>query len=184
MPTPFNVHDLALLITGSINVPDPDRPGHSKRIIIQRTRKGLGNIQTTHPYDIQIKAWKLQSDPKTPAKQANRARFAAAVTAWHDATIQEREIARPISKKRRITLFNGWISLYNTTHPIQPLGDWDNKATQWDSGNTTWDQSLSINWDNGTTTWDAGATRWDQRPVDAWDNATTIWDNNNSIWSN
>ena len=121
MPTRFNMTDLALLVTGSLNVPDYDNPGQSRRITIQRCPKGFGNVSTLHRYDVQVKDYILGADPKTPAKQANRARFRDAVLTWHDATPAQRAVYKPAAKKRRISLFNAWISGYLADHPTPPI---------------------------------------------------------------
>jgi hypothetical protein len=135
------------------------------------------------PYDLQIKDWVLQYDPKTALKQAHRQRFADAVASWHQASDTERKIAIPLAKKRRITTFNAWISLWNKAHPISLSGDWDAKATTWDNGASLWDIPNAQIWDAGTTTWDRGASTWDIPTTITWDNATSSWDNAQSIWS-
>ena len=160
MPTPFNITDLALLITGSINVPDPTAPTGWKRIIIQRTTKGLGNIPTRHPYDYQVKTWRLQADPKTFTKQAHRKRFGAAVAAWHDATLAERETARKTATKKSITLFNAYLSDYIRAHPVLARSLWDAGATSWDNNYSHWDDTTPTQWDAALTTWDLQATAW------------------------
>lgn len=103
---------LNMLITGTITEPSPTPDAPPVKVVYQRVSKGLGNIPTAHPYDLQRRAHVIPADPQTPAQMAKRAAFAAAVASWHNATTEERETVRSIADKRRISLFNAWISTH------------------------------------------------------------------------
>lgn len=119
MPTPPRpVTDLTILTTGTLRITDHSQPLGYRRIIIQRTSKGSGQIPYSAKYDLQIKPYQKPGNPNSPAQQSRRARFADAVTAWHDATDAERQRSNKTAKKRRITNFNAYISNYIKLHPI------------------------------------------------------------------
>lgn len=78
--------------------------------VIQRVRPGLGNIENGGAWDLQDRARVAPTVPPSPAQLARRARFAAAVAAWHALTPAERAAYNERASKRAIAGFNLYLS--------------------------------------------------------------------------
>lgn len=77
--------------------------------------------------------------PPTSAQQAQRAAYAAAVSAWNALTPEARAQWKIDARPLNITGYNLFVRDYLTT-PTPPAGTvWDGGATTWDGGATLWD---------------------------------------------
>lgn len=101
-----------LLITGTLQEPDPDHPGQTVRVVYQRVAPGLGNIADHPAGALQRRAHVIPYDPKTPAQVARRQRFAAAVAAWRALDPENRSDWTAAARSRNITPFNAFVSAY------------------------------------------------------------------------
>lgn len=102
----------SLLITGTLTEQDQTGLTPPEKVVYQRVAKGHGNITMPNTFDLQRRRHVVPADPKTSAQLARRAAFAAAVASWHTATQEQREAVRPLADRRRISLFNAWISAH------------------------------------------------------------------------
>lgn len=84
--------------------------------VYQRVKKGLGNIPTRHPYDLQLRRHVIPFDPLTAAQLARRQVFADAVTAWHALTPAEKAQWTEQGKPNALPGYHWFISRWLKTH--------------------------------------------------------------------
>ncbi len=99
-------------IRGTVTECPPVAPLVCEKVVYQKVRAGLGNISNGGRYDRQRRAWVKPHDPMTPAQLARRAKFAAAVAAWHALTQTERDQYKSQAKNKSISAFNAYISVF------------------------------------------------------------------------
>lgn len=102
------VLDIRGTITETITDPTPT----VEKVVYQKVRPGLGNISNGGKYDRQRRKWVKPTDAKSAAQLARRAKFAAAVAAWHALTQTERDQYKSQAKNKSISAFNAYISVF------------------------------------------------------------------------
>lgn len=105
-------HAITLDVRGKLcfDPEQPDRPPGC--YVYQRTAPGKGNIPTDPARALQLRAWVIPYDPRTPAQLAQRATMRAAVTAWQALPPPAREQWRDAGKNRGIPAYNAFLSAY------------------------------------------------------------------------
>lgn len=100
-------HDLSIGVTGKIG-----------DLVYQRVKKGRGNIPTSGPKDIQLRAHVPQTDARTPAQLQVRARLAAATAAYQALSAEQREMWKRQGKGARQTGYNLFVRDFCAVHQI------------------------------------------------------------------
>lgn len=134
-------HQLMLSISGTIAEPNPDPQLPPVKWVYQRTAPGMGNLENVPNRDRQRRAYVIPADPQTPAQLNQRAKMAAAITAYRNDQSPYDQQARVIQQERRITYYQAWISAYLQTPPLPAGTSWDGGLTIWDGGSTTFDRT-------------------------------------------
>lgn len=80
--------------------------------VFQRVRPGLGNVAGDPTHSLQNRAYVPHNTSHTPAQLACRARFAAAVAAWHALSTEQQSSYTERAKSRAIAGFNLFVSEY------------------------------------------------------------------------
>lgn len=147
---------VALKLRGKLYVTDPAAPSGRRRIVIQKTKPGLGNAEWDRTNTIQIREVPDFIDPATPAQLAQRARFTAGNAAWQALTTEEKATWNTRAAKGKRSGHQLFLSSTVTGVVAAALTEWDKTVTTWDDGATTWAED----WDKTVTTWDDGQTAW------------------------
>lgn len=170
------------VVSGTINLTPTNPPRPAGRYVFQRVAPGLGNVAGAPNDALQLRRHVVPLDPKTLTQRARRAVMRWAVYKYRQASAAVRAAAQPHADRKKITLFNGWISSWSENHPLRLRARWDAGTSEWDNGASLWDVMPGTLWDAGITTWDAGTSLWDIMPGTLWDAGATEWDNGASLW--
>ena len=112
------VHKVTLAVTGKVHQGYDPLTGKPFKMVYQRVRKGLGNIEQRGRMDLQIRVQPAIRDKQSPAQLQSRARLAAATQAWQ--TLDE--AAQAAWRKRAATIkmtgFNLFVKNYCKEHPL------------------------------------------------------------------
>lgn len=101
-----------LSITGTLSFCPTNPPRPCGKYVYQRVAPGLGNVEGVPLDNLQLRAYVIPADPKTPAQLARRNLFSLAVSGWHSLTEEQRWAWRDAGARRNISSFNAYISAY------------------------------------------------------------------------
>lgn len=96
-------------------------------------------IYQTGPHGATAKHWKAPGYRRSPAQDAVRLSYRAAITAWHALTSGERLAYNASAIPLSITGYNLWLREQLAAAPALGGTIWDGGATAWDGGSTIWD---------------------------------------------
>jgi len=86
--------------------------GKIGNVVYQRTQRGHGNVEGDPTRTLQVRRYVATKPPGTPHQQEHRARFRAAVHAWHALTPEQQKSYKQRASRRAILGFNLFISEY------------------------------------------------------------------------
>lgn len=86
--------------------------GKIGNLVYQRTQRGHGNVEGDPTRTLQVRRYVPTKPPGTPRQQAARARFRAAVAAWHALTPAQQKSYNRRASRRAVLGFNLFISEY------------------------------------------------------------------------
>lgn len=109
-----------LTLTGTLRLTEPGTPDPPQRVVQQRVRAGLGNLDGVRARNIQRRAHVIPYDPRTPIQLALRARIADAVAAWQALDPAARAPWAARGAPRHITGYMAYVSAWCADHPIAP----------------------------------------------------------------
>ena len=110
------LHKLVLSVKGKISSGYDPLTGKPFKLVYQRVRKGLGNIETQGRFDLQIRHQAAIIDKKSPAQLQGRARMAAAVLAWQGLAEGDKAVFRERAVNKHMTGFNLFIHQFCNDH--------------------------------------------------------------------
>lgn len=113
MPDP---HTIARRPRGKLNFCPVSPPRPCGAYVYQLTGYGKGNVPGDPHRRLQLRAYVIPIDPKTPAQLARRATFAAAVAAWHGLSPAQKASYARRGKSRNLPGYNLFISAYLRSH--------------------------------------------------------------------
>jgi hypothetical protein len=113
------LHQVAKRVTGKIQSGYDPFTGKPFKMVYQRVRKGLGNLEDTGGMGLQFRVQALITDKKSAAQLKSRARMAAAVAAYQVLTIGEKENLKEAALDLHMTGYNLFIKLFCETHNIE-----------------------------------------------------------------
>jgi hypothetical protein len=113
------LHQVAKHVTGKIQSGYDPFTGKPFKMVYQRVRKGLGNLEDTGGMGLQFRVQALIIDKKSTAQLKSRARMAAAVTAYQQLPFIEKEALKEVALDLNITGYNLFIKLFCETHKIE-----------------------------------------------------------------
>lgn len=128
-----------LTIVGTLKFKPDDPLLPLAKYTFQRTAPGKGNISNRGVFDLQMRRHVIPIDHKTQPQLAKRFAMKSAVSAWHTATQKERNAHKNNANKRKITIFNAFISAYLLNYQPPPGTVFDGGWTTWDGGTTVFD---------------------------------------------
>lgn len=105
-------HKISLDVRGKIcfDPEEPDRPPDC--YVYQRTTPGWGNIPTDPRKSLQLRAYVIPADPRTPGQLAQRAKMRDGVAAWHALTPEQRQAWRSAGQAKALPPYNAFLSAY------------------------------------------------------------------------
>ncbi len=105
-------HTITLAVRGKIcfDPEQPDRPPGC--YVYQRTAPGKGNIPTDPARALQLRAWVIPADPRTPSQLAQRNTMREAVAAWQAMPQPARDAWRAQGLARNLPAYNAFLSAY------------------------------------------------------------------------
>jgi hypothetical protein len=107
---------IALRARGKLTF-DPALPGRTfGTYVFQKTIPGLGNIPNDPTQTLQLRRWVIGTNPRTPAQQAFRLAFAAAMAAWRLLTPIQRADYNDLARPMYISGVNLFVRLYLQGH--------------------------------------------------------------------
>lgn len=108
----------SLAARGTLTFEPDDPPRAPGKYVLQRVRPGVGNIASDPTRSTQLRSWVQPADPQTPRQLAVRARFHAAVIAWHLLPETDRVYWRNRGADIGLPAINAFVSYYCRTHPL------------------------------------------------------------------
>lgn len=154
-------HLLGLEVTGTLTLPPDDIVPQTRKVVFQACRPEAATYFTTDGTPMQTRVYINTPQTSTSGALSRRGAMRDAMTAWHSATADQRGSARATALRRRLTLYNAYISDYLLANQPGTYTTWDFGQTTWDNLKTLWEKISATTWDAGATIWDAGATAWD-----------------------
>jgi hypothetical protein len=100
-------HDLSIGVSGKVG-----------QVVYQRVKKGRGNIPTSGPQDLQLRAHVPQTDARTPAQLQVRARLAAATAAYQVLPADQRAALQKQTQGKHQTGFNLFVQQFCRNHEL------------------------------------------------------------------
>lgn len=88
------------------------------KMVYQKVRKGLGNVQHDDRDDLQLRIQVPIRDKKSPAQLQSRARIKAATEAWQALDENQKTTYRQYAEFKQMTGFNLFIRNYCQLHPV------------------------------------------------------------------
>ena len=113
------LHQVAKHVTGKIQSGYDPFTGKPFHMVYQRVRKGLGNLEDTGGMGLQFRVQALITDKKSTAQLKNRARMAAAVTAYQLLSQGQKESLKEVAQDLQMTGYNLFIKLFCETHNLE-----------------------------------------------------------------
>jgi hypothetical protein len=113
------LHQVAKRVTGKIQSGYDPFTGEPFKMVYQRVRKGLGNLEDTGGMGLQFRVQALITDKKSTAQLQSRARLAAAVTAYQTLPFTEKEALKLAALDLHMTGYNLFIKQFCETHNIE-----------------------------------------------------------------
>ena len=113
------LHQVAKRVTGKIQSGYDPFTGKPFKMVYQRVRKGLGNLEDNGRMGLQFRVQALITDKKSTAQLQSRARLAAAVTAYQVLTSEEKENLKLAALALHMTGYNLFIKQFCETHNIE-----------------------------------------------------------------
>jgi hypothetical protein len=107
MPIPH-----ALKIHGTLWFCPSSPPRPCGKYVYQGVAPGKGNIPGNPKKDTQLRRYVVPFDPRTAPQLSRRARFAAAVAAWHTLGPAEKKAWRQRGESRRLPGYQAFISAW------------------------------------------------------------------------
>ncbi|WP_262967316.1 hypothetical protein, partial [Methylobacter psychrophilus] len=112
------VHQVTVAVTGKFHDGYNPLTGKPFKLVYQRVRKGLGNIENRGRMDLQIRVQVSIRDKQSPTQLQSRKRLAAATAAYkHLDNTAKTDWCRQAAKLR-MTGFNLYIRRYCKAHPL------------------------------------------------------------------
>ena len=111
-------HEVSGLVTGKITIVYDYNTGASVPMVYQRVGRGFGNIRRLGERDLQLRSYPQMRDPRRPLQLAGRRRMAAAIHAYQNLTIEEREPYRTRAQPLIMSGYNLFIREFCQQHPI------------------------------------------------------------------
>lgn len=106
----------AIRIRGTLTVPGDTEESPPKKIVMQRTGTGKGNVLNDKTRSLQIRAHVIPSDPKTDAQLTRRTTFADAMHAWATLDAPTRTAFHARASKLGLDGANLFVRDYIATH--------------------------------------------------------------------
>ena len=113
------LHQVAKRVTGKIQSGYDPFTGEPFKMVYQRVRKGLGNLEDSGGMGLQLRVQALITDKKSAAQLKSRARMAAAVAAYQVLTNEEKENLKEAALALHMTGYNLFIKQFCETHNIE-----------------------------------------------------------------
>ena len=113
------LHEVAKRVTGKIQSGYDPFTGKPFKMVYQRVRKGLGNLEDNGHMGLQFRVQALITDKKSTAQLQSRARLAAAVTAYQTLPFTEKEALKLAALGLHMTGYNLFIKQFCETHNIE-----------------------------------------------------------------
>jgi hypothetical protein len=113
------LHQVAKHVTGKIQSGYDPFTGEPFKMVYQRVRKGLGNLEDSGGMGLQFRVQALITDKKSAAQLKSRARMAAAVAAYQVLTNGEKENLKEAALTLHMTCYNLFIKQFCETHNIE-----------------------------------------------------------------
>ncbi len=113
------LHQVAKRVTGKIQSGYDPFTGKPFKMVYQRVRKGLGNLEDSGGMGLQFRVQALITDKKSAAQLKSRARMAAAVAAYQVLTNEEKENLKEAALALHLTGYNLFIKQFCETHNIE-----------------------------------------------------------------
>ena len=113
------LHQVAKHVTGKIHSGYDPFTGKPFKMVYQRVRKGLGNLEDTGGMGLQFRVQALITDKKSAAQLKSRARLAAATAAYQLLSQEHKELLKESALDLNITGYNLFIKQFCETHHIE-----------------------------------------------------------------
>ena len=113
------VHEVTVKVTGQFHEGYDPFTGKPFKMVYQRVRKGLGNIEDRGRMDLQIRVQVRIQDKQSAAQLQSRKRLAAGTAAYQQLDNTAKTNLCRQAKKLHITGFNLFIKQFCQTHNLQ-----------------------------------------------------------------
>ena len=113
------LHEVAKRVTGKIQSGYDPFTGKPFKMVYQRVRKGLGNLEDNGHMGLQFRVQALITDKKSAGQLQSRARLAAATAAYKVLSNEEKENLKEAALDLRITGYNLFVKKFCETHNIE-----------------------------------------------------------------
>lgn len=113
------LHQVAKRVTGKIHAGYDPFTGLPFKMVYQRVRKGLGNLDDNGRMGLQFRVQPIITDKKSAAQLKSRARLAAATAAYQDLAPTEKETLKLAATALHMTGYNLFIKQFCETHNIE-----------------------------------------------------------------
>lgn len=112
------VHQITDRVSGLLHSGYDPFTGKAFKMVYQKVRKGLGNIEHNGRDDLQLRV-QVKIRDKQSAKQLQcRARITAGTIAWQSLDESEKQIYRVYALDKHLTGFNLFMRNYCQLHPL------------------------------------------------------------------
>jgi len=113
------LHQVAKRVTGKIQSGYDPFTGEPFKMVYQRVRKGLGNLDDIGRMGLQFRVQALITDKKSTAQLQSRARLAAAVAVYQTLPFTEKQALKLAALDLHMTGYNLFIKQFCETHNIE-----------------------------------------------------------------
>lgn len=112
------LHKLNFKTTGKIHQGYDPFTGKAFKMVYQRVRKGLGNLEDHGRMGLQLRIEPPRNDKKSTQQLQCRARLRAATAAWQALDEDQKKVFRHYAIDKHMTGFNLCVSNYCQQHPL------------------------------------------------------------------